>query len=54
MGEGPIQVVFIEAAIPALEDWLDRRGLLLFKMPPDAQREDDLPVYGIGPKEWPR
>lgn len=48
--EDVIQVVVTEAVRPALERWLDSRGAFLFLMPPDAQREDDLPTYGIGIK----
>jgi hypothetical protein len=44
-----IQVVVHPVLRPALEDWLDRRGWELWRMPDFV--EDDLPTYSIRPKE---
>jgi hypothetical protein len=50
-GSDLIQVVVLPNIRPALERWLADWGLMLFRMPADAQRPDDLPTYGIGPTD---
>jgi hypothetical protein len=44
-----IQVVVLPHIRPALEAWFAEHGMMLFRLPADAQDPDDLPTYGIAP-----
>lgn len=47
---GMIQVLFVHAdAIRGLEEWLDTRGFLLFRVPEDDG--EGVPIYGITPND---
>jgi hypothetical protein len=44
-----IQIVVLPHIQPALEQWLAAHGMMLFRLPAEAQDPDDLPTYGIAP-----
>jgi len=46
-----IQVVFLSELTAALDEWLDSRGLMRFRIP--VGQDDPLPTYGLTPKYMP-
>lgn len=49
--DDPVEVVLHPALLPAFQDWLDTRGLLLARLPEDLQSEDSLEAFIVTPTD---